>query len=71
MHDFPDHHFYSQAELEKIIKEAKDKGVEIYTTGKDMVKIPTELKHNFKVLEIEIKFADNKIIELLKASKII
>lgn len=71
MHDFPDHHFYSQAELEKIIKEAKDKGVEIYTTGKDMVKIPTELKHNFKILEIEIKFADNKIIELLKASKII
>ena len=70
-HDFPDHHFYSQNELEKIIKEAKEKGAEIYTTSKDMVKIPPELKHYFKVLEIEIKFADNKIIEILKNAKII
>lgn len=70
-HDFPDHHFYSHEELEKIIKEAKDKEAEIYTTSKDMVKIPAILKHNFKVLEIEIEFADNKITELLKNAKII
>ena len=52
--DFPDHHFYTTTELEEIIKLAKSKNVEIFTTSKDFVKIPTELQSNFNVLEIFI-----------------
>ncbi len=56
--DFPDHHFYSENELLKLIKEAKDLNADLFTTSKDMVKIPTELRQYFKVLEIGIKWQD-------------
>ena len=57
-HDFPDHHYYSQEELFALISEAEKLGADIYTTSKDYVKIPSELKNRFKVLEIAIKWED-------------
>ena len=60
--DFPDHHFYSEDELSNIINCAKSLDADIFTTSKDMVKIPVSLQSNFKVLEIEIKWQDEKAI---------
>lgn len=54
--DFPDHHFYTRNELLNIINEADKLGADIYTTAKDMVKIPHNLRDKFRVLEIEIKW---------------
>ncbi len=54
--DFPDHHFYTRNELLNIINEADKLGADIYTTAKDMVKIPHDLRDKFRVLEIEIKW---------------
>lgn len=54
-HDFPDHHFYTENELQTLLKEAQDKEAELYTTAKDIVKIPLPLRPKFKVLEIEIE----------------
>lgn len=53
-YDFPDHHFYQKPELEKMIAEAQELNAELYTTGKDFVKIPHSLKNNIKVLEIAV-----------------
>ena len=54
--DFPDHHFYTREELNNIIKIAKSHDADIFTTSKDMVKIPADVKHCFKVLEIAVNW---------------
>ncbi|MDR1694492.1 MAG: tetraacyldisaccharide 4'-kinase [Lactobacillaceae bacterium] len=57
--DFPDHHNYTKEELEKIIHKSQGLNAKAYTTSKDFVKIPLELRENFNVLEIEIDW-ENK-----------
>ncbi len=57
--DFPDHHQYTQQELENLIAMAEKQRAELYTTSKDFVKIPAKLQKNFKVLEIGIQW-ENK-----------
>ncbi len=54
-HDFPDHHFYTEKELQSLLNEAQEKKAELYTTAKDIVKIPLPLRPKFNVLEIEIE----------------
>ncbi|MBO6282206.1 MAG: tetraacyldisaccharide 4'-kinase [Alphaproteobacteria bacterium] len=65
--DFPDHHFYSKEELENILQKAKEQNAEVYTTGKDFVKIPPSLQKYINVLEIAVVW-DNPD-ELLKFIK--
>lgn len=57
-HDFPDHHFYTESDLQKLMDEAREKGAVLYTTAKDFVKIPAALRPHFRVLEISIKWKD-------------
>lgn len=52
--DFPDHHFYTREELEKILEKAKALKAEVYTTSKDYVKIPHFLQKEIKVLEVAV-----------------
>lgn len=59
---FPDHHFYQNDELENIISAAEQANADIYTTAKDMVKIPYKLQKHFKVLEICIEWEDEKAL---------
>lgn len=54
--DFPDHHFYTEEELQNILAEAKEKQLDVITTGKDFVKIPSHLQPQFKVLNITIQW---------------
>lgn len=61
--DFPDHHFYTRSELQSIIDEASKLGADIYTTAKDMVKIPYDLREKFKVLEIEVKWKNEELLK--------
>lgn len=56
--NFPDHHFYTKTELQNLIQTAQKHDLDIYTTSKDYVKIPPELKKYFKVLEIKIKWKE-------------
>lgn len=65
--DFPDHHFYRKEELENILQKAKELNAEVYTTGKDFVKIPPSLQKYINVLEIAVVW-DNPD-ELLKFIK--
>lgn len=52
--DFPDHHFYSRTELQNIVNQAEILQAEIYTTGKDYVKIPNSFQSEIKVLEVAV-----------------
>lgn len=61
--DFPDHHQYTRAELLSLIEKAQQNKCLLYTTSKDFVKIPTDLKRNFKVLEISIQWEDEQKLE--------
>lgn len=63
--DFPDHHYYNEAELEKIIQKSQEQNCEIFTTSKDLVKIPHKLQKHFQVLEITIEFDNNELKDLL------
>ena len=60
--DFPDHHFYNRSELESLIKEAGKLNAALFTTSKDMVKIPADLRPNFRVLEITVKWQDEEAL---------
>lgn len=54
--DFPDHHFYTETELEELLELGKKHKAPVYTTAKDFVKIPGRLQNKFKVLEITIEW---------------
>jgi len=54
--DFPDHHFYTEAELQQLLDLGKKHKSPVYTTSKDFVKIPPHLQSKFKVLEICIEW---------------
>ncbi len=58
--DFPDHHNYSETELQDLIDRAWLTDAELITTAKDFVKIPSAMQHHFKVLEIKIAWDDEK-----------
>jgi tetraacyldisaccharide 4'-kinase len=61
--NFPDHHFYTRAELSSLIEFAQKNNLDIYTTSKDFVKILPELRPHFKVLKIKISWHDEKAIQ--------
>ena len=57
---FPDHHNYSNAEVEKIKKIAKNKKLEIITTEKDYYRLNNKNKKNIKCLKIILKIKNIK-----------
>lgn len=61
--DFPDHHFYTNEELQEIINTAHKENLEIFTTSKDFVKIPHQLQHKFNILNIKIKWRDEILLK--------
>lgn len=60
---FPDHHFYSETELNQIITEAENLQAAIFTTAKDAVKIPFALREKFNVLNIDIVWENEKSLK--------
>lgn len=65
-HNFPDHYFYTRAELNKLIDEAEKNDWDIYTTSKDFVKIPVSLQAKIKVLKIKVEWQKkDELIEFL------
>jgi len=54
--DFPDHHYYSENELNNLLDCAEKENAELITTSKDFVKIPASMQSAFKVLNIRIQW---------------
>ena len=64
---FPDHHRYSEKELENLLNKAKDNNSILLTTEKDYFRIPKNHKKNIKYIKIKIEIENkNKFIEEIK-----
>ena len=57
---YPDHYEYSETEINKIKKLAREKKLKILTTEKDFYRIPNKLRKNISFLKIEIKINNLK-----------
>lgn len=55
---FPDHHKYTNQEINELIKRAKDINCQLITTKKDLVKIPKF--YNITAVEVELSFTDKE-----------
>lgn len=63
---FPDHHHYSDADIEQVMQQAAaSDGALVVTTLKDLVKLPTRCD-NVAALEIAAVFPDLRHLELLR-----
>ena len=64
---FPDHHKYSEEELENLINKIKDNNYILLTTEKDYFRISENHKKNIKYLKIEVEIENkNQFIEEIK-----
>lgn len=67
-HPFPDHHDYTDLDIEELLQEATDKNATAITTEKDFIKINNNLQDKVKVLPVELRFQNTaEIINLIKA----
>ena len=53
--EFPDHHFFSESDLNKLKKTASDNNLSLITTEKDFVRIPKEKRDGIECLKVKIK----------------
>ena len=64
---FPDHHQYSENELENLFDKAKKNSAVLLTTEKDYFRIGESYKQNIKCLKIEVEIEyRNQFIEEIK-----
>ncbi len=68
--NFADHHQYKRDELLVLIEKAKKNKCMLYTTSKDFVKIPSDIRGYFKVLEITIQWEDEEKLRHFLAKNI-
>ena len=65
--NFPDHYEYTQNDIDKIKKEAKNLNAKILTTEKDYVKIDLNKNDDIKFLKIELDIKNKeKLVKYLK-----
>ncbi len=60
--EFPDHHTYTHAEINALIKEAEDKSAQLITTEKDHVRLPEMFKEKITTLPISLNFKDDNAL---------
>ncbi len=59
---FPDHHNFSDQDLEKLLSNAKKNDLTLVTTEKDYVRLPDQFKKNVSFLPISLSFSDDEIL---------
>jgi len=66
---FPDHHIYSQADIDSLRLEAEEAGARLLTTEKDAVRLPPDFRGEVVILPVRLIFddpgAEKSIAELL------
>ena len=66
---FPDHHQYTQKDIDKIILNAKNLDAKILTTEKDYVKLDLNISNKINFLEVEVVIKkENDLINFIKSS---
>ena len=65
---YPDHHTYSNNELEKIISYAKENNAKIITTEKDYYKLDQKYLNEIMFLKLDLKIYDqNNFLKFIKS----
>ena len=65
--EFPDHHKYSEKELENLLSKVKENNTILLTTEKDYFRISENYKKNIKCLKIKVEIENkNQFIEEIK-----
>lgn len=67
---FPDHHPYTIPEMERLLKMAARRKIDLITTAKDFLRIPEYFKKKVSVLNVNLKFEEPEKIQALITSKI-
>lgn len=62
---FPDHHPYTNAELEALLLKAKRKNLPLITTEKDLLRIPKKYHAQIEVLKIQVNVLNIDILDRL------
>lgn len=57
-HAFPDHHAYSDADIDRLIREADEKNAALVTTEKDYMRIPASFRGRIQFLPVTMVFDD-------------
>jgi tetraacyldisaccharide 4'-kinase len=65
---FPDHHFYSKAELDGLLSESRRLGASLVTTPKDAVRLPPTIRSQVQVIGVELKWRSERQVDLLLES---
>ncbi|KXV00511.1 tetraacyldisaccharide 4'-kinase [Gluconobacter potus] len=62
---FPDHHFYTPRDIQRLEALSRESGTTLVTTAKDAVKLPFPFRTQVKVIGVELLWADPKSPERL------
>jgi tetraacyldisaccharide 4'-kinase len=62
---FPDHHRYSEKELDRLRADASSLKAGLLTTRKDWVRIPQEIRQGITPLDILLRFEDEAALDAL------
>ncbi len=62
---FPDHHPFSEGDLDWLAASARERGATLITTEKDHVRLPAEMRDSVGVLPVEARFADDTALGTL------
>ncbi|CAA6606188.1 Tetraacyldisaccharide 4'-kinase [Rhodospirillaceae bacterium LM-1] len=65
---FPDHHAYTECEIEALLEQAKDLQARLVTTAKDHVRLPKDVQERVEVLKISLRWDDETAPQRLFAA---
>ena len=63
--DFPDHHRFTPAELDRVVARAAALGAEPVTTPKDAVRLPAAMRPRIRVVGVRLAWTDEPALERL------
>lgn len=69
-HAFADHHPYGRAEVARLLDQAQAAGAELWTTAKDAVRVPADLRDRVRVLSVTLAWDDPAGVDALLAGVI-
>lgn len=64
---FPDHHFYSEDDLELLTQMAEERGAQLITTEKDAARLSSEWRARVLAFPVVARFADEEALDALLA----
>ncbi len=67
---FPDHHMYTNQELDDLRRLAAQRGAKLITTEKDAMRLSPEWRRMIETLPVELHFEDRKALEDLLQKKL-